>query len=84
MAGKLGTLANSQGFFYGLQRLRNWGYVVFCTDKKIAELKAQASFQETSQPDMAVEKEPAKATGKFGASTSSSDKKKRVSKIVTK
>jgi hypothetical protein len=38
MAKKLNVLADSHGFFYGLQALQKMGYVVFCTDEEIAEM----------------------------------------------
>lgn len=54
MAAKLGTLADSRGFFYGLQALKkDMKYVEVCTDQEVSELKQRLGVQ----PEAAIVKE---------------------------
>eukprot|EP00977_Amphora_coffeiformis_P007629 scaffold1684_cov214-Amphora_coffeaeformis.AAC.13 len=57
MAAKFGTLADSHGFFYALQALKQWGYVVFCDDAEIAELSRRFPVVPDETHDKATKKE---------------------------
>ena len=59
LAAKFDTLADSHGFFYGLQKLRQLKYVVFCTDEEIAQMKAVSTHETAKETNEVSENESA-------------------------